>query len=132
MAEQYPRMPAVYIAGPYRSHTKAGIDANITVAKKVGALASLKGWSAVIPHANTAHLDEVAQLPDEFWLAATMELLRRCDAIVLCPGWQRSSGTLAEVAEAERRGMPIYYTESELPPVEVWRTLPANDNCARG
>ena len=128
-----PLFPVVYCAGPYRNSVgRAGVELNIQVARKVGVLAALKGWCPLIPQANTAHFEEVAPLPDEFWLGATMELMRRCDAVVLCPGWQHSLGTLAEVAEAERLGIPVYRSESELPPAEVWRTLPANDNRVRG
>lgn len=125
-----PRLPCVYVAGPYRGKSRAAVELNIQVARKVGMLAAIKGWSPVIPHSNTAHLDECCDLPDQFWLDSTMELMRRCDAVVLCPGWQHSSGTLAEVAEAERRGIPVFYSDSEMPPVAVWHV--ANDNRARG
>lgn len=132
MAQSNSRMPAVYIAGPYRGPSRAAIELNIQVARKVGLLASIKGWAAVIPHSNTGHLDDSCSLPEQYWLDATMELMRRCDAVVLCQGWQHSSGTLAEIAEAQRLGITVFYTDSELPPVEVWRTLPANDNRAMG
>lgn len=83
---------------------------------------------AVIPHSNTGHLDDSCSLSEQYWLDATMELMRRCDAVVLCPGWQHSSGTLAEIAEAQRLGITVFYTDSELPPAEVWRAIAANDN----
>lgn len=132
MAQQSPKMPVAYVAGSYRAASRAGVELNIQVARRVGLLAALKGWSPIIPHANTGHLDELCSLSETFWLDATMELMRRCDAVVLCPGWQHSSGTLAEIAEAQRLGITVFYTDSELPPAEAWRTLPANDNCARG
>ncbi len=84
-----PRLPCVYVAGPYRGKSRAAVELNIQVARKVGMLAAIKGWSPVIPHSNTAHLDE-----------------------------------------AERRGIPVFYSDSELPPVAVWHV--ANDNRARG
>jgi len=125
-----PAIPVVYVAGPYRGPSRAAIELNIQVARKVGALAALKGWSPIIPQANTGHLDEVVALPDQFWLDATMELLRRCDALLLCPGWERSTGTLAEMDEASRLRLPIYMTEADLPNACNFR--PANDNRARG
>lgn len=48
------------------------------------------------------------ELPDEHFLAADMTVLRRCDLVVLVPGWQESAGARAEVAEARRRGIPVY------------------------
>jgi hypothetical protein len=45
---------------------------------------------------------------DQFWLDATMELLRRCDAIALHKRWRKSSGSKAEKAEAERMNLPVF------------------------
>lgn len=127
-----PRIPVVYIAGPYRGPSRAAIELNIQAARKVGLLCAQKGWSPLIPHSNAAHLDECCGLPDQYWLDATMELLLRCDAVVLCPGWINSVGTCAEVAEAKRRGIPVYETETDLPDAHfaaAWNV--ANDNARR-
>jgi nucleoside 2-deoxyribosyltransferase len=123
------KMPCIYVAGPFRGRSQQAVTLNIECARRVGAIMALKGWSPMIPHSNTGGLEHVCDLPDEFWLAATLELMRRCDAVVLCPGWQHSTGTLAEIREAERLGIPIYYGESEVPPAEVWQA--ANDNARR-
>jgi nucleoside 2-deoxyribosyltransferase len=102
-------IPVVYVAGPYRAPNRAGVELNIQAARHVGKLCCVKGWSPIIPHANTGHLDETLPgLQDEFWLESTMELLRRADAVVLVPGWEMSSGTRAEIAEATLRGIPVY------------------------
>ena len=83
-----------------------------------------KGWSPIIPHANTGHLDLVApDLQDSFWLEATMELMRRADAVLLCPGWENSEGTQAEVAEAARTGIPVIHSLHALPCADDWRQL---------
>lgn len=109
-------MPVVYVAGPYRAKTVQGVELNIQSARRVGIEAARRGWSPIIPHSNTGHLDLAApDLDDQFWLDATMETLRRCDAVVLVPGWQRSSGTLAEIDEATRLGMPVYKCVEQLP-----------------
>ena len=118
-------MKVVYIAGPYRGRSRAEVELNIQVARKVGVMAARAGWSPLIPHANTGHLDEVApDLSEEFWLEATLELMRRCDAVLLCPGWQVSTGTRAEIREAKALGLPVYESLDQL-----WEaTFPANDN----
>lgn len=114
-----PRMPAVYVAGPYRASTSLGVELNIKAAQAVGLQACYKGWTPLIPHANTAFFDVIEpKLGDDFWLTATMELLRRCDAVVLCPGYSRSAGTLGEIEEAKRLGLPIYSTIDALPRAE--------------
>lgn len=115
------KMCTVYICGPYRNSTREGVQMNITSALQVAKLASLKGWAALCPHANSGHLDAIApELDDQFWLDATMELMRRCDAVVLCPGWQRSEGSKGEIAEAESLGIPIYWSENDLPYAETF------------
>lgn len=109
-------MFTVYVAGPYRAPTREGIQLNIQSATQVGRLACLKGWSPVVPHANTALLDTITpELGDQFWIDATMELMRRCDAVVLCPGWQRSEGVKGELEEADKLGIPIFRSEHDLP-----------------
>jgi nucleoside 2-deoxyribosyltransferase len=110
------KIPVVYVAGPYRAPTRAGVELNIHAARKLGAIAAEKGCAPLIPHSNTSHFDEyLPAAGDKFWLDATLELLRRCDAVVLCPGWARSNGTLAEISEARRLKLPIFETDSELP-----------------
>ena len=47
-------------------------------------------------------------LPDEFWLEGTLELLRRCDAVFLIPGWEQSTGSRSELDEATRLGLPVF------------------------
>ncbi len=109
-------IPVCYIAGPYRGPNRHAIELNIQAARAVGLLCCRKGWSPVIPHANTGHLDAAdPTIGDEFWLASTMELLRRCDAVVLVPGWQKSQGTRDEIIEAEKRGIPVFRSEHLLP-----------------
>jgi hypothetical protein len=44
----------------------------------------------------------------EWWLEATMDELRTCDAVVCVPGSDESRGTQAEIAEARRLCMPVF------------------------
>lgn len=119
-------MPVVYVAGPYRANSRAGVNLNIEAARQVGLHCCHKGWSPIIPHANTGGLDEVEPgITDEFWLDATMELMRRCDAVVLCPGFTRSRGTIAEMAEANRNMIPVFNSLDDLPTAEQWRQMNA-------
>lgn len=108
--------PVVYVAGPYRSSTRSGVELNIQAARHVAKLCCVKGWSPICPHANTGHLDELLPgTPDSFWLESTMELLRRADAVVLVPGWDNSAGTQAEIAEAIARDIPVFVSMHDLP-----------------
>lgn len=108
-------MRLVYVAGRYRAPTTWERERNIQQARLVGAEVAKLGAYPVIPHSNTSHFDGLAD--DQFWLDGTMEMLRRCDAVVLVVGWEQSSGTRAEKAEAERLGLPVFST---LDDVEWW------------
>lgn len=100
-------MKLAYVAGPYRGCTPEAVDLHIQSATQVGKLVAEKGYYPVIPHLNTRHFERLCTLHDEFYLTGTLELMRRCDLVVLCAGWRGSSGALAEVAEAQRIGMRV-------------------------
>ena len=108
--------PLIYVAGPYRAATRAAIAQNIAAARQLGLAAARLGWFPVIPHSNTSHLDHYApELSDEFWLRGTMEMMERCDALVLVTGWEVSKGTAAEIARADELRIPIYRSLELLP-----------------
>lgn len=95
-----------YIAGPYRANTLNEIRRNIRAAERASEAAVRLGFYPVSPHACTAFFDAPDRI--RLWLEGGIEALKRCDAIMLCPGWRDSEGTMAELAEAKRRGMPVY------------------------
>lgn len=104
-------MKCIYVAGPYRAPTVEGVNANIEAASAFASLLTSLTWQYgvvyVVPHLLTHGIDGVQ--PDEYWLAATMEVLRRCDAIVMASGFERSKGSMAELAEAQRLGKRVFY-----------------------
>lgn len=99
-------MKVIYIAGKYRGKTPWEVEQNIRAAEEVAARVWAMGLVALCPHANSRHMEGVAS--DDHFLAGTLELMRRCDAVVLVPNWRDSAGARAEVAEAERLGLPIF------------------------
>ena len=119
-------MNLIYVAGRYRAPTREGVNLNIQAATMVGLMAAEKGWYPVIPHTNTMHFEHLADKHDEFYLDGTLELMRRCDAVVMVPGWKKSSGAIGEVNEAKRLNMDIFFVADDLPVVKAWlasRTL---------
>lgn len=70
------------------------------------------GAAAVCPHANTRFYQGAA--PDEVWLAGDMEILSRCDAILVCPGWANSSGTVGEMIRAIKLKIPVFMDLDDL------------------
>lgn len=110
------RKKVVYVAGPFRAASayvagqqdSFGILTNIMAAMQV----SLELWRAglvgLCPHGNTFCFQNSA--PDDVWLDGDIELMRRCDAVLMVPGWERSSGARAEKEIAENEGIPVYFS----------------------
>ena len=73
------------------------------------------GAAALCPHTNTRFFQNAA--PDEVWLDGDLELLARCDAVLMTEDWERSSGARAEHEHATKRQMPVFYT---LGAVKAW------------
>ena len=99
-------MRLVYIAGPYRAPSPWQVEQNIRAAEDLAVKVHAAGMFAVCPHANSRHMEGVAD--DAHFLVGTLELMRRCDAVILTRNWRTSSGALAEVAEATRIGIPVF------------------------
>lgn len=102
----------VYIAGPFRGKDNWAIAQNVRNAETVAFEVAQAGFMPLCPHTNTANFH--GTLSDEFWLSGTLELLRRCDALVLVPEWGHSTGTRAEIEEATILGIPVFYSVKAL------------------
>ena len=103
----------IYIAGPYRAKGVRTVLENIRAAEAYAIQITALGHYHYCPHLNAAFFDGIA--PDEHWLAHGLEMLRRCDAVVLLPGWKDSTGTLQEVADAQLLGLTIYDSINHVP-----------------
>lgn len=113
-------MRVVYIAGPFRAPTQWGIVENTRNAERWGKVVAEAGGMPLIPHANTQHFHGLQT--EAFWVEGTLELLRRCDALLLIPGWVASMGAVGERDEAERLTIPIFEGHSTLkcPELAAW------------
>ena len=97
-----------YVIGPYRDQRGAYfVSENIRRAREVSLALWNIGIPNICPHANTALFDGAA--PDEVWLAGDLVMLRRCDFAVTVPGWEKSSGSRAEVDDCESRGVHVFH-----------------------
>lgn len=100
-------MKVIYIAGKYRGPNAWAIEQNIRAAEEVAARVWAAGHVALCPHSNARHMLP-GLVSDDAACDGNLELLRRCDAVLLVSNWQDSAGARAEVAEAERLGLPVF------------------------
>jgi hypothetical protein len=103
----------VYIVGPYRAETRWEEEQNVRRAEEVAYGVAQAGAYPVCPHSATRPYFADAQ-PGAFWIAATLEMMRRCDAVCMVAGWKKSDGARVERAEAERLGLPVFERWSAL------------------
>lgn len=102
----------VYIAGPYRASTPYGVERNIRAAEAFIMPVAKAGAVAVVPHMMFRGHD--GALPDEWFLGATLEVMRRCDAVLMMPRWESSAGATKERHEALANGIPVLETMHDL------------------
>lgn len=108
-------MKLIYIAGPFSAENDIEIEANIIRAERLGEAVRQAGAFPVIPHANGRAFKHLGTYT--YWIEGTLELMKRCDAVILVPGWHTSKGTHGEVAEANARFQPVFETVDQL---KVW------------
>lgn len=98
-------MKLIYVAGPFRGPSAWDIECNIRRAEALALEVWRLGAAALCPHCNTRFFQNAA--PDSVWLEGDLEMLRRCDGVIVTQDWQNSSGATAEVREALRLGIPV-------------------------
>lgn len=106
----------VYCAGKYRSKTGdwEEVAYNVQAAEELAAILLGAGYEVFCPHSMTHGWERYEYLNDDDFLRNGIELLRRCDAVILLPGWEDSDGTLAEIACADANHIPVFKTISAL------------------
>lgn len=100
-------MKVVYIAGPFRGKTAWDVAQNVRRAEVRALEVWALGAAALCPHANTANFDKT--LTDQIYLDGTMEMLKRCDALITVPGYEISEGSRAEIQKAYDLRIPVYH-----------------------
>jgi len=106
-------MPVVYVAGPFRGTNAWEIERNI---RRAEALAfevwMLGGVACICPHTNTRFFDGTA--PNATWLDGDIEMMRRCDAVIFTPDWERSAGARAERVFCDEHGIRCFDAVDDL------------------
>ena len=105
-------MKVIYVSGPFRAKSGWELTKNIRRAEDATAAISGLDHVALCPHTMYHHLDRTKN--DDYWIEATNELLRRCDAVLLMEGWPDSAGTIGEISEATHQGVPVFHSLVEL------------------
>lgn len=104
-------MKVVYVAGPIRAENSWLRELNIRKAEMLALDAWKAGAAVICPHAMGRFYTD-----DDYpmWIAGDLEIISRCDALLMVNGWDQSLGAKAERAEAMLLGKKICYSLDEL------------------
>lgn len=101
-------MKLVYITGPRVGSDYHQTDRHIGYAREWAEKLARAGHAFYCPQLNTAHFDVVApDISNDFWREMDLKILRRCDAVLLVPGWDNDDVTKRDVHYANTWGIPI-------------------------
>ena len=101
-------MKVVYIAGPYCAQTAWEVEQNVRNAECWALAVAQAGAVPLCPHTMNRYFFGAAGLSDEgFWLPGMLELVGRCDGLLLIPGWEASAGARGERDRAVKLELPI-------------------------
>lgn len=101
----------VFIGGAYAGKTIHDTVENIRKAEYWAIRVWQAGGISICPHTNSALLNGVVE--EKVFLDGYVEVLRRCDGLLLIPGWDNSDGAKMEEEYAKSFNLPIFFTEGE-------------------
>ena len=101
----------IYVSGKITDTCLERELANIDIASSFGKQVAILGHSPIVPHTNCA-LDW--NLPYERYMEIDLEILARCDAILMLPNWTTSKGAKRELELAKRLKKLIFMGIEEL------------------
>jgi hypothetical protein len=98
-------MKVAYVAGPYRASTPYQTLLNVQEASRVSLELWKMGYAVICPHKNTSMFD--GECEELIWLNGYLEILKRCDIVIITHNWDESDGAIKEVAFADSLGIPV-------------------------
>lgn len=96
-------MRLVFIAGKFSGENAWQVACNVHAAEGAALRVAQLGGMPVVPHSLGRNM--AGTLAEEFWRAGCLELLGRCDGILLLPSWSSSPGAGAEARHADAHGI---------------------------
>lgn len=97
----------IYVAGPYTPLNGRTLSDNIEAAKATAKELWSNGFAVICPHMNTAYFTGI---PDDLFYLGDMEILERCDAVLMLDGWEESFGAKMERLDALKNNIPVVYS----------------------
>lgn len=116
-------MKLIYVSGPFSAPSEGfdelhGYEHNITTASMYALALWRAGWAVICPHKNNANYQYAEDVEYNTWIDGDVEILRRCDAVLMIPGWEESNGAQIERKYALNHDVKVFYAINGIPKPE--------------
>ena len=106
-------MKVIFISGRITAPTSYQMAENVRHAHMASLKLMKRGYATICPHKNTEGLGGALHRDseDDFegWMAMDLEILSRCDGILMLKGWKQSRGSKREYAKAKELGLELMF-----------------------
>lgn len=103
-----------YICSPYRANTPEQKAKHIQYAKDLARWQLLNGYSVIVPHLCVAEcLNDDDQQERNIGIEVDLELMKKCDVIIVGMRYGVSDGMKTEIYHAEKLKIPVVYVDCE-------------------
>lgn len=109
-------MKTIYISGPIKNMTDGNMDAFDKAEKQLKQL----GFDVLNPHAISEIVNmrffEIGKIPEyeDYLKEDIIQMLAKCDAVLVLPGWRGSKGSKLEIANALACGLDVFFDISDV------------------
>lgn len=108
-------MKRVYVAGRYNGDSAADMLRNIGTGVLTCKTLIAQGVAPFCPWLDCLYAIQIGvPLMDEDFQAVTLEWLKASDAVLMLKDWERSKGARREKDEAQRLGIPVFFSMQAL------------------
>lgn len=101
------KIKVIYIAGPYKGIGRDETERNIELARIKAVQVWKMGFAAFCPHLNTRGFEKEG-IPDDMFYMGDIEILKKCDAVLMIGDWKGSRGAFAEYTAAKALGIMVF------------------------
>jgi len=131
MSQRLNAMVCIYVSGPYtwKKDSDYGgklpeqvVKENIDRADEIGRILLNNGYIPFIPHTMMAGWEDEKGVPQDDVIEASLEWVRRCDALLFYDPEDRpkSDGAIKELKEARFANKPIFYISRVEEAASIW------------
>jgi len=104
----------VYLSGPITAKHGRMAEENVTAGLRMHLTLVNTGIPNVCPQLTGAFPSAWTVVEYDRWMAYDYAVIDRCTHVLMLEGWEGSTGAQLEKAYAERKGIPVVYSVSDL------------------